>query len=323
VIGGSKVRVKAPVISYESAKAMIDIGVSEIYLGANASNLNNISYTGRGNSNHCNSQISIGFDELDEIVKLAHANDVKVTYLANLPQFTIPGESRDKIEKSFMEYIDIGLRANVDGIVLADIGQLLYLKEKNIDKEFYGSVYLATVNVEQVKFLKEIGFKRVTVEYHMMIDEIKEMCEVEGMDIEVFGNFGGSHLNGRCSLYHNIGEKFDIGFPCKSTYDVISEAPIDRKQNIYDSNLYCSLCNIGELHKAGVDVLKITGRELPPDVMSMIVKTYIDCIKYVEEGMSSIEAKEMAIKDVRSYWSKWCAKKRCKFKENNVTKYYL
>lgn len=315
--------IKAPVISLDSAKMMINIGADEIYLGANATNLNNISYTGRGNSNHCNSQITIGQKELSEIVKYAHENGVKVSYLANLPQFSLPGSSREMIERAFLEYIDIGLTANVDCIVLADIGQLLLLKEKNIDKTFIGSVYLCTLNIEQVKFLKDIGFNRVTIEYHMLLNEIEELCKIEGIDIEVFANFGGSHLNGRCSMYHNIGEKFDIGFPCKSTYKIISESPIDAKSNIFDTNLYCSLCSVGALYNAGVKVLKITGRELPPEVMLTITKTYKECIKYLEKGMSGLEAKELSIKEGKSYWDKWCSKRRCKYKENNITRYYL
>lgn len=316
-------RVKAPVISLESAKKMIEVGADEIYLGANVGNMNNISYTGRGNCNKCNSQITIGQKELSEIVKYAHEHNVNVSYLANLPQFSVPKDDKEMIEKAFLEYIDIGLQADVDCIVVADIGEMLLLKERGIKKDFIGSVYLSTLNAEQLKFLRDIGFSRVTLEYHMLINEIEELCKVDGIDIEVFANFGGSHLNGRCSMYHNIGEKFDIGFPCKSTYRIISESPIDAKCNVFDTNLYCSLCNIGVLHKAGVEVLKITGRELPAETMQMITRTYKSCATHVENGMNGLEAKELSKKEVEGYWNKWCSKRRCKYKHNNVTKYYV
>lgn len=316
-------KVKAPVISYDSAKIMLEAGAGEIYLGASNGAFKNISYSARGNSNAFNPQITIDKHELKKTVDLAHRNKASVSFLANLPQFSLPSSERKRIEQNFIEYIQTGIDCGIDNVVIADIGQYLLLREKNINIPCYASVYLATINAEQVKFLKDIGFKRVTLEYHMLTEEIKEICQVEGIDIEVFANFGGTFLNGRCSLYHNMGESHDLGFPCKSKYDVITEDSVEQDYPYYDSNLYCSLCSVGKLYEMGVTTLKITGREIPIKITEDIVRTYSKCINYLENQMDYMTARNLAFADCKDFWSKWCSKKRCKYIKSNVTNSYL
>ncbi|WP_410769398.1 peptidase U32 family protein [Fontibacillus sp. BL9] len=316
-------KVKAPVISLDSARTMLEAGAGEIYLGASSVAFKNISYSARGNSNVFNPQITMDKNELQETVDLAHQNNVKVSFLANLPQFSLPSKERDGMEQNFLDYIQMGLQCGIDNVVIADIGQYLLLREKNIDVPCYASVYMGTINAEQVRFFRDLGFKRITLEYHMLTEEIKEICAVEGIEIEVFANFGGSFLNGRCSLYHNLGESLDLGFPCKSKYDVITEDAVEKDFPYYDSNLYCSLCSVGKLYEMGVTTLKITGRETPANVTEIIVKTYAKCISYLENNMDERTARNLAFEESKDFWNKWCSKKRCKYIKNNVTNSYL
>ncbi|MNC31070.1 Peptidase family U32 [compost metagenome] len=260
---------------------------------------------------------------MKETIQLAHDNNAQVSFLSNLPQFSLPSSERSRIEQNYIDYIQIGINCGIDNVVIADIGQYLLLRENNIDIPCYASVYLATINAEQVRFLKNLGFKRVTLEYHMLTDEIREICLVEGIDIEVFANFGGTFLNGRCSLYHNMGESLDLGFPCKSKYDVITDSSVEQDYSFYDSNLYCSLCSIGKLYEMGVSTLKITGREIPIKVTEDIVRTYSKCVTYLEEEMDYMTARNLAFSECKEFWSKWCSKKRCKYMKSKVTNSYL
>ncbi|KFN05668.1 peptidase U32 family protein [Paenibacillus macerans] len=316
-------KVKAPVISFDSAKKMLEAGAGEIYLGASNGAFKNIAYSARGNSNVHNSRITIDETELKKTVDLAHRHNASVSFLTNLPQFSLPSEERSRIEQNFIEYIQTGIQCGIDNVVVADIGQYLLIREHNIDIPCFASVYLATINAEQVKFFKELGFRRVTLEYQMLTQEIREICQVEGIDIEVFANFGGTFLNGRCSLYHNMGEELDFGFPCKSKYDVITEDILEKDYPYYDSNLYCSLCSVGKLYEMGVTTLKITGREIPSKVTEDIVRTYSKCIQYLEDNMDYMTARNLAFDECKDFWNKWCSKKRCKYIKNRVTSSYV
>lgn len=301
----------APAINLESGKAVIDAGAKEIYISGDEGLFTNFSFSGRGKVSSNNKNNCCTYDELRELVSYAHENNAKVNYLGNVP-FFYNRQAKDgkDTEKYFLNYVEKGIDAGIDSIVIGDIGLLHVLYKKNYHVDIHSSVYFNTINIEQIKFFKELNVSRVTLSYHIKMDEIIKILQVTDMQIEVIGHLGCSFFNGACNFLHDLGEcssdSFNIGITCKGVYSAnLNGNKITTR--IFDKEKICSLCKIHELSKLGVQALKIVGRDRDYKTNLEIIKIYSDYLKKEED-------KEALIERLPKWWiRKFCQSNRCKF----------
>lgn len=316
-------KILAPVNTMESAVTLINSGAEEIYLGADDEIFDVFSFTGRGKiSNDCN-KVMCDFKTVKEITQYAHIKGVMVNFLGNGPYFHNGIYKDMTMEKHYLNYIEEGLKADVDSLVIGDLGLLKTISNQKYDVELHASVYFRTVNLEQIKFLKELGVKRTTLSYHITLDEIKELCKSKLMDFEVIGYLGCSFFNGACSFLHDYGEAvlddFNPGVSCKGLYNV-SDGEKCACENIFDAESICSICKLKELEDAGVEALKIVGRDRNLQQRKEVISIYKKALDEYRNGYSA--------KDVRDNIPKWwkriiCSKKVCKYNCNNPNNVYV
>lgn len=304
----------APVNTFDSAKNVIMNGADEIYLGADDKFFSSYSFTGRGKYSFNGLKVLNHFEEVAKIVDYAHSMNVRVNFLCNT-QFLTDNDSKD-FEKAILAYISEAISIKVDSIVIGDIGLLYLLSKKELDVPLHASLYFRTVNVEQIKFLRELGVVRTTLSYLVSLDDIKQLVEANIMEIEVPGFLGCSFYNGACSCLHSLGEgvfdDFDQGIICKSRYEV-DNITFKKTENIFDNELGCSLCSIKELDTIGVTALKIVGRDRSCDNIREVISTYRKAI----DG-------ELKMEELPKSWKMiWCRNNRCKFVNEERMKYYV
>lgn len=304
-----------PANSYASAVKVIAAGADSIYIGVDEKIFQSVSFTGRGKYNNNHEKILVDLDELVKITQYAHSLNKEVYYIANFP-FLSGGKYNDKsLENYFLEYIDNGINANVDAIVIGDIGILSLLNKRNYSKKIHASCYFDTINKDQLLLMKEMGVSRVTLSYQATLEEIIELCQTNILEIEVFGYGGCAFFLNSCSFTHDFGETkcsdFIPGLTCKGEYFVECDGRVECSR-ILNVESGCGLCKIEELSNIGVKSLKITGRDINNDSIQNTVSLFRKFIDNTEKRMPLTIKK----KDIPDWWKMyWCRNNRCKYNE--------
>lgn len=310
----------APVKDLESAILQINAGANEIYLGGDTEAFNNFSFSGRGKYSPIVGKICPTSQELDEIVCYAHNHKVTVMYTANLPFLAEDSNCKNSYIKHFIQYIENGLKAEVDSIVVGDLGALLLLNKMGINTKIAASTFFETTTKEQVLFFKELGVSRVVLSYQVTMPEIKEFCKIPDVEIEVFGHYGCSFYDGYCNFKHFFGESKDskIGIPCRNSYKFFSGDTQVYEGDILNSSLICSICSLVTLEKLGVYALKLVGRGNIAAQNAEITSVYSKMLQYIHESDSALSQYKNTI--LPRWWKQsLCKKQLCKYKDNKIT----
>lgn len=316
-------KILAPVNTLESAVALIEAGSEEIYLGADDKLFEVFSFTGRGKISNDTDKVMCDFKTLKEITEYAHSKGVKVNFLGNGSYFHNGIYKNKTMEKHFLNYIEKGMDANVDSLVIGDLGLLSMIHDYKYEIELHASVYFRTINLQQIMFLKELGVKRTTLSYHITLDEIKELCKSNLMEFEVIGYLGCSFFNGACSFLHSYGEGvldgFNPGVSCKGVYN-ITDGDQCRCEKIFDVESVCSICKLKELEDAGVEALKIVGRDRNLDQRKAVISIYKKALEEYRNGY----LREEVMLNIPKWWKKiMCSQKVCKYNCSNPNYRYV
>lgn len=304
----------APVNSLESAKYVISCGADELYLGADDGVFNTYSFTGRGKFSRNGLKVAVLFKEVEQIVEYAHQRKVKVNLLCNTPFVT--DDDTHKMKNALLDYIERVMSVYADSLVVGDFGLLYLLRQSAIPIPIHASLYFRTLNKYQLNFFKELGVARVTLPYSIELDEISELVKANIVDLEVPGYLGCSFLNGACNCLHSLGEEsnelFDACIACKSVYRIKDNETIEEGA-FFDNELGCSACSLLKLSELGVKTLKIVGRDRDVHQIGNVIKNYKDVLN----GLITPQ-------EFPEDWKRiWCKKRRCKFLDNDFTRYYI
>ncbi len=293
-----KMNLMAPADSFETALRVIDAGADEIYLGLENRNFVNLNLSGRGRG--CNVPM---LSELEKIIEFAHERGVQVDYAVNTPFLS------DELEEMFVSHVMAGVDAGVDALIVGEPGAMQLIRELGIKLPVHASVLLNTFNIGQIELLKSLGASKIVLPFKMELDEIRALAG-SGVDLEIFGQFGCSNINGTCHLIHSAGESINLGLPCRANYMVGGR--VQRVHPILDAGTDCSLCSIPDLIEIGVSALKIVGRGMNPEMIGSIVRIYRMCIDLALDGGDSGAIKDYALAK-EPFWQLLCVQKRCKY----------
>lgn len=311
-------KIMSPVSSIVSCKLQIQAGADEIYVGVDDNTFQNIGFSGRGRYNHEGRKVNPSFDELKEIVEYSHDNNVIVNFTANT---VFRSNSKDNLfQKAYLEFVDMGVQAGVDHIIVGDLGNLILLYEQGIKVPIVASVFFAAFNIETINFLRKYGVFRVVLPHHMMFDEIKDIKNSTDVELEIFAGVGCSNIDGRCGFMHNSGENIDLGIPCKAQYTMKN----GYKDSFLDATLDCMLCSIASLYEIGIDVVKIIGRDQNIAFTSAMTKIHKDMIERVVCGEILTKSVIDEYLERIPWWKKdFCQNTKCKYKDVPIVKSFI
>jgi putative protease len=163
--------------------------------------------------------------------------------------------------------------------------------------------------------------------YQCHIDEITKICEADIMEIEVFGYLCCSFYNGACNLIHEMGEVREneevlVGVPCKAEYMVSSNDDDKVCYPYLDAELTCGLCAVKKLKNAGVDVIKVAGRDRNSENIAQITSLFRKAIDMACNSNINFDTEIKAL--TNTWWKRiYCKKNRCKYTDNEVTRSYI
>jgi len=171
-------------------------------------------------------------------------------------------------------YLQFICNAGADAVIVQDIGTLRLIREQLPALPVHASTQMTIHNVQGVKFLEEMGVKRIVLAREMSLVEIRSIKTQTTVEIETFMHGALCFCySGQCLLSSMIGGRSgNRGYcaqPCRKKYRINKEegyllSPKDLNMSEY----------IGDLIEAGIDSFKIEGRMKRPEYVAGVVRVY-------------------------------------------------
>jgi len=224
-------------------------------------------------------------DEIKEAIDYAHLYDVKVYITVNTLMFN------EEID-ACLDYIEQLHIANVDALIMQDIGLMKIVHHKYPELVIHASTQCHNHNFEGIELLKDFGCQRVVLDRELSLDEIKNIKT--SIEKEVFihgalcvsysGNCLMSYLNGGRS-----GNRGQCAQCCRLPYQLVKGDQIITTIGEYllsPRELNASK-HIKELLDAGISSFKIEGRMKSSEYVGFITAYYRRLIDGIQLSQNS------------------------------------
>lgn len=174
---------------------------------------------------------SFSLSEIMEMASEAKKLKKEVFFMAN----QMMTDTDLQVFSDFLDELDMSL---IDGIVVADLGVLVLLKEKNLEsKAIYNPETLST-NHYDFNFLSELGVRGVYTAKEITLDDLKMIGEKKKLEMFMVGH---GHLNmfySKRQLIHNyenyLGE--DLELHNRQDLKLIEEKRVDEPYPILEDD---------------------------------------------------------------------------------------
>lgn len=224
--------------------------------------------------------------QLEEAIDYAHLNEKKVYITVNTLIFD------DELEQ-VADYLFWLYTVGANAVILQDIGVASLCRELVPDLDMHASTQMTINNLEGVKWASEFGFKRVILARELSFQEVKEIVEKTGVDVEleIFAHGALCYCySGQCILSSVIGGRSGnrgrCAQPCRKPYQLlqgsmdkygkfINPDPIQTYENYLLSTKDLSLYpELDKIISNPVASLKIEGRMRSPEYVALVVSIY-------------------------------------------------
>ncbi len=156
-----------PAGSLEKMRAAYDFGADAVYAGQPR-------YSLRARNNE------FRLEQLQQGIQEAHARGKKLYVTSNLIAHN------DKV-RTYLRDIEPVVAMKPDGIIMADPGLIMMVREKWPEVPIHLSVQANTTNFATVKFWQKMGVQRIILSRELSLDEIEKVRqECPDMELEVF-----------------------------------------------------------------------------------------------------------------------------------------
>ena len=171
----------SPAGDFERLKFALRYGADAVYIGGK-------NYSLRANAKNFTNE------EIKDAVIYAHNLNKKVYVTVNI---VLHDENIDGL-KEYLLFLD---RVNVDAIIVSDYYIMNLWKELHLKMELHISTQASTLNKETALFYKELGASRVVLAREASEEDIKEIKEYTGLDLEAFIHVAMcTSISGRCIM---------------------------------------------------------------------------------------------------------------------------
>lgn len=264
-----RIELLSPAGDLERLKVTLLYGADAVYIGGER-------YSLRANATN------FSFDEIREGCSFAHRLGKKVYLTLNI---VFHNSDMDGVEEYIKNVVDCG----IDAFIVSDPFIISHIKENYPNVEVHLSTQNSTSNYKTVEYFKSEGIDRVVLAREMMLDEIKEVIDKTGIDIEVFIHGAMcTCFSGRCALSNYVtnrdANRGGCAQVCRFTFGNVEEDLKDFTMATKDNNLSR---HIGDLIDIGVKSLKVEGRMRSLYYLATVIGTYREIIDNYYNGTLS------------------------------------
>lgn len=278
-----KVELLSPAGSFDALRSAVQNGCDAVYLGG-------MMFGARAFANNFDEE------ELKKAVAYAHIYGVRVFVTVNTLLY------EEELE-TFKEYAIKLQEADVDALIVQDMGAFVLLKELLPDMELHASTQMHIHNHDGILMMKEEGASRVVVPRETTIEEIREYAKL-GLDLEVFVqgalcvSYSGQCLMSSQTLQRS-GNQGECAQNCRMQYTLEKEENGIRK-DVSTKGSYLLSCKdlntleeVPKLIEAGIASFKIEGRMKRPEYVALMTSLYRKAIDAYYEKKEFHVDKEM------------------------------
>ena len=249
-----KIELLSPAGDLERLKLTLLYGADAVYIGGRE-------YSLRANATN------FSIEQIKEACSFAHKLGKKVYLTLNI---VFHDEDIDGVDK----YISDVVEAGIDAFIVSDPFIISHIND-NYDVEVHLSTQASTTNVDSVLYFKNEGVDRVVLARELSKDEIKEIIDKTGVDIEVFIHGAMcTFYSGRCVLSNYLTNRDSnrggcsqvcrFAFSLEDGCDKFTMATKDLNMSSYIKNLI----------DIGVRSLKVEGRMRSLYYLATVIGTY-------------------------------------------------
>ena len=237
-------------------------------------------------------QSQFSLDDIREGIDFVHAAGKKIYLTLNL-------YTHNKDVEKLPHFVDTLRRLKPDGVLIADPGVFLYLKEHAPELKRFVSTQANICSYQTVKFWQSLGADLCVLGREVSfaeMAEIRRQCPDIMLETFVHGAMCMSY-SGRCLLSNFlVGRDANQGactHPCRWKYAVVEEKrpgeylPVyenERGTYIFNSKDLCMIEHIPDLLDAGIDSFKIEGRMKTALYVATVARTYRKAVDdYLED----------------------------------------
>ena len=209
----------APAGNFDALKAAVNAGADAVYLaGAN--------FGARAYAENFSRENMI------DAVKFAHLRGVKIHVTTN----TILADAE---LENFADYIKFLRNANVDALLVQDLGAAKIIREIAPEIPLHASTQMTIHNLDGVKILHELGFSRVVLSRELSLAEIEHIAKNSPIETEIFIH-GAICVcySGQCLMSSMIGgrsgNRGKCAQPCRLPYKLVDKNGKNFLQNVGD-----------------------------------------------------------------------------------------
>ena len=271
-----KVSLLAPGGSLEMAKASFNAGADAVYVGLYGWSRRTKEY-------------ELKIEDIAAICQEAQTQNKEVRVALNTAFSSL---EYPKFRKTVQILKDIG----VNGLIINDIGAIGVIKGIAPDMEVHISAGMNAVNIEDMWFYRELGADMIVMPCNLTPEEVREIKKHVPVGVEVFlhSNTCFTYL-GKCMMssyvkhswvFDEFGKNHFHGSPNRGGYcHRICKAnwKWDGKKVELRNDMFLAFDNLEDWIDAGVDCLKIQGREYNPSLIAEIVSFYREVIDRIVE----------------------------------------
>ena len=222
-------------------------------------------------------------EQLKSAVELCHGKGIKVYQTCNVLAHNNDLEKLPGI-------IEGAVEANVDAMIISDMGVLSIVKKLAPQMEIHISTQTGIVNHAAANAMYEMGAKRVVLARELSLEEIAEIRAKTPSDLEIECFVHGAmcvSFSGRCLLSNYFlgrdSNRGECAQPCRWKYAIMEEKrpgfylPIGEDHSgtyIMNARDMCMIEHIPEMVKAGISSFKIEGRAKSSYYTAVVTNAY-------------------------------------------------
>jgi putative protease len=250
----------SPAGSLEKLKVSVLYGADAVYLGGQKFGLRQASD-------------NFTYEELTEGVEFAHTRGSKVYVVLN-------SFLHDKDLAELPEFLGLLEELKVDAVIVSDLGVIATL-QKHSKLVVHLSTQASCLNIESAKLWQKMGAQRIVLGREVTIKEAAKIKKATGLEIEMFVHgsmFISNYTQGRDS---NRG---GCAHSCRFEYsiDFKNESEESKKAYFMSSKDLEGIRMLPEFIEAGIDSLKVEGRNKSHHYAGTISKVYADALRYYQ-----------------------------------------
>lgn len=277
----------APAGSLEAFEAAVKAGADAVYIGGSVFNAR---------------QYADNFDEnnLKYALDYAHLRGVRV-------YITVNTLVRDDEFNALIPYLEMLYVSGADGIIVQDMGVAALINNYLPDMPLHASTQMTVHNTKGAAALKSLGFKRVVPARELSIDEIIDLVNASGLEIEVFVHGAMCYsYSGQCLMSSFMGGRSGnrgrCAQPCRMAYSLVQEGnQKSSPQYLLSMKDMCLIDELPALSKAGVSALKIEGRMKSAEYVALVVSKYRKALDRMEAGINPLSDEQDKIQLMQAF----------------------